>query len=111
LKTEESYPTQSMNHQQRRSHLKTHTKYFKEKKKMSLTEWFELIKTNRKNGEERHSEFLNKVIKRNVEFLVDREIDYRKQLNEAGLDGKAIEEKIEAWYENVIKDDSFMSEK
>ena len=55
--------------------------------------------------------FFTELVKKNIEFFIDRETDYRLLLSKLGENGQAIEEHVEKWYDTSIKDGSFLSEK
>ena len=101
---------QTLNHSDRRKQLKN-TDYFKNKKKFSYTDWRSLIASNIQRGNEAHSNYLNQVVKSNINYLLYKEERYRNLLTKLGHDKKEIEQMVEAWYDVVIKDGSFMTEK
>jgi len=87
----------------RRMYLKYATDYFKMKKRLSLNQWGELIRSNIAKGKEKHQLLVDATNKKQIEFLIDRETKYRDLLKSLNTSSEEIEKQIEKWYDTVIK--------
>jgi len=86
-------------------------RFSKRKPINDLPVWSASIRNRIENGSNSHAAHVANQIKKNSSFLIDREITYRKLLASLNYSDELIETKVNTWYDVVIKDDSFMSEK
>lgn len=96
------------NRKQRRQFLKD-SKYFSNKKRLSYKERGSLVTHNIKKGKEAADNFLTDCIKTNVAYIIYRETKYRELLSNKPKD--EVNKLIEKWYNTVIKDKSFLTDK